>query len=167
VPLQRKEIAHLIQCGALDGLGASRAALLAEAEGNAAGGKQQFAFDFMAPQVTAESAAQRLAWEAHILGQPVSVHPLDVQPEVAPGGAALAVVAQLPRQAVQVAGVRLPGWTGGKGFFLSDRTHFCIAIPPRGVSNPPAWAVVRIRGRWLEDEWGSGWLQIEHMEQVG
>jgi DNA polymerase-3 subunit alpha len=167
VPLQRKEIAHLIQCGALDGLSASRAALLAEAEGNAAGGKQQFAFDFMAPQVTAESAAQRLAWEAHILGQPVSVHPLDVQPEVAPGGAALAVVAQLPRQAVQVAGVRLPGWTGGKGFFLSDRTHFCIAIPPRGVSNPPAWAVVRIRGRWLEDEWGSGWLQIEHMEQVG
>ena len=29
--LQSKEVTHLIQCGALDGLGASRAALMAEA----------------------------------------------------------------------------------------------------------------------------------------
>ena len=63
--------------------------------------------------------------------------------------------------------MRLPGWTGGKGFFLGDRTHFCIAVPPRGISNPPAWAVVRVRGRWLQDEWGSGWLQIEQLEQIG
>jgi hypothetical protein len=63
-------------------------------------------------------------------------------------------------------GVRLPGWTGGKGFFLSDCTHFCIAALPRGVSNPPVWAPVRIRGRWLEDGWGSGWLQVEQMERV-
>ncbi|HHY56874.1 MAG TPA: hypothetical protein GYA08_15725, partial [Chloroflexi bacterium] len=163
VALQRKEIEHLIQCGALDGLGASRAALLAQAEGDL----QQFAFDFMAQQVTPEGAAQRLAWEAHILGHPVSVHPLDVQPDAATDCTALVDVTRLPRQPVKVAGTRLPGWTGGKGFFLGDRTHFCIAVPPRGVSNPPAWAVVRIRGRWLEDEWGSGWLQIEQMEQVG
>ncbi len=169
VPLQRKEIAHLIQCGALDGLGESRAALLAAAEKGANGGAQQFAFDFMAQATPAEDAAQRLAWEEHILGQPVSVHPLDVQPDAAAGCTPLAAIAHMPRQtlprpAVQVAGVRLPGWTGGKGFFLSDRTHFCIAIPPRGSSNPPAWAVVRLRGRWLEDEWGSGWLQIEQIE---
>jgi DNA-directed DNA polymerase III PolC len=174
VPLQRKEIAHLIQCGALDGLGESRAALLAAAEKGANGGAQQFAFDFMAQATPAEDAAQRLAWEEHILGQPVSVHPLDVQPDAATGCTPLAAVAQIPRQtlprqtlprpAVQIAGVRLPGWTGGKGFFLSDRTGFCIAIPPRGSSNPPAWAVVRLRGRWLEDEWGSGWLQIEQIE---
>jgi DNA polymerase-3 subunit alpha len=167
VPLQRREIAHLIQCGALDGLGSSRAALLAEVEGVAAAdGKQQFAFDFMVQQASPESAAQRLAWEVHILGQPVSVHSLDVQPDVTAGCVSVAAVARFPRQAVQVAGVRLPGWTGGKGFFLGDRTHFCIVIPPRGVSNPPAWAVVRIRGRWLEDEWGGGWLQIEQMEYV-
>lgn len=163
VSLQRKEIVHLIQCGALDGLGASRTALLAQTEDDL----QQFAFDFMAQQVMPESAAQRLAWETHILGQPVSVHPLDVRPDAATGCTALVDAARLARQPVQVAGARLPGWPGGKGFFLSDRTHFCIAVPPRGVSNPPAWAVVRIRGRWLEDEWGSGWLQIEQMEQVG
>lgn len=162
VSLQRKEITHLIQCGALDGLGVNRAALLAAAEGD----QQQFAFDFMAQQVAPEDAAQRLAWEAHILGQPISVHPLDVRPDAAADCIALATVARLSRQPVQVAGVRLPGWTGGKGFFLGDRTHFCIAIPPRRVSNPPTWAVVRIRGRWLEDEWGSGWLQIEQMELV-
>lgn len=162
VPLQRKEIVHLIQCGALDGLGSSRAVLLTQAEGD----PQQFAFDFMAQQVASESAAQRLAWETHILGQPVSVHPLDLQPDATTGCTALVDVARLPRQPVQVVGARLPGWTGGKGFFLSDRTHFCIAIPPRGVSNPPPWAVVRVRGRWLEDEWGSGWLQIEQMERL-
>ncbi|MDQ1300904.1 MAG: polymerase subunit alpha, partial [Chloroflexota bacterium] len=32
VELQAKELMHLIQCGALDGLGASRAAMLQEAE---------------------------------------------------------------------------------------------------------------------------------------
>ncbi|HAJ34404.1 MAG TPA: hypothetical protein DCL15_01745 [Chloroflexi bacterium] len=163
VSLQRKELTHLIQCGALDGLGISRAALLAVAESD----QQQFAFDFMAQQIIPDSAAQRLAWEMYILGQPVSVHPLDVQPDAATDCLALAIVAQLPRQPVQVAGARLPGWTGGKGFFLNDRTHYCIAIPPRGMNTPPPWAVVRIRGRWLEDEWGSGWLQIEQMEEVG
>ncbi|HQY90884.1 DNA polymerase III subunit alpha [Caldilinea sp.] len=166
VPLQRKEIAHLIQCGALDGLGASRAALLAAAESSARGEMQQFSFDFMTRPVEAESAAQRLAWEEHILGQPISVHPLDLLQPAAEGVTSLVTVADWPRRAVQIIGVRLPGWTGGKGFFLNDRTHFCIAILPRGVSNPPVWAPVRIRGRWLEDEWGSGRLQVEQMERL-
>jgi hypothetical protein len=26
--------------------------------------------------------------------------------------------------------------------------------------------VLHIRGRWLEEEWGGGWLQIEAMERV-
>jgi hypothetical protein len=77
----------------------------------------------------------------------------------------LAAVAATLRQPVQVRGIRLPGWTGGKGFFLSDGVHYCIAIPPRGVTNPPPWTVVRISGRWLADEWGGGWLQIEQMEK--
>lgn len=167
VSLQRKEIAHLIQCGALDGMGENRAALLDEAERSDQAGVQQPAFDFMTRQVMAESAAQRLTWEQHILGQPVSVEPLDLLS--APGAefTPLAAVPAAPRQFVQVLGTRLPGWTGGKGFFLSDGARFCIAIPPRGVSSPPSWSVVRIRGRWLEDEWGGGWLQIETMEQTG
>ncbi len=166
VPLQRKEIIHLIQCGALDGLGESRAALLDEAERSGQAGAQQPAFDFMIQQVPAENAAQRLEWEQHILGQPVSVQPLDLLPEPGAAYTSLAAVAAAPRQPVQVRGMRLPGWTGGKGFYLSDGAHFCIATPPRGVNNPPSWAVVYIRGRWLEDEWGGGWLQIEAMERA-
>jgi hypothetical protein len=46
VELQKKEITHLIQCGALDGLGDSRAALLAEAADVArAGSAHQLGFD--------------------------------------------------------------------------------------------------------------------------
>ncbi|MFZ4849820.1 MAG: DNA polymerase III subunit alpha [Caldilinea sp.] len=167
VSLQRKEIAHLIQCGALDGLGESRAALLDEAEHNAAAGAQQVAFAFMAQQTPPEDAAQRLEWEQHILGQPVSVQPLELWPHVGDGCVTLAGAAAMSRQPVRVAGMRLPGWNGGKGFYLSDGVNFCSALPPRGVNNPPAWAVLHIRGRWLEDEWGGGWLQIEAMERVG
>ena len=39
VPMQAKEVQHLIQCGALDGLGESRAALLAEAADGFTGGE--------------------------------------------------------------------------------------------------------------------------------
>ena len=163
-PLQRKEITHLIRCGALDGLGESRAALLDEAGRSGIASARQAEFAFMAPQVKYESAEQRLEWEQHILGQPVSVQPLDLAPDVCASCISLAEVVAIPRQLVQVMGMRLPGWTGGKGFFLSDGKRFCIAVPPRGVSNPPTWATVCIRGRWLEDEWGGGWLQIEQME---
>lgn len=165
-PLHRKEITHLIQCGALDGLGESRAALLDEAGRSGIASAHQATFAFMAPQVKYESAAQRLEWEQHILGQPVSVQPLDLAPSARAGCISLAEVVTTPRQVVQVMGMRLPGWTGGKGFFLSDGERFCIAVPPRGVSNPPPWATVCIRGRWLEDEWGGGWLQIEQIERV-
>lgn len=165
-PLQRKEITHLIQCGALDGLGESRAALLDEAGRGGVASAQQATFAFMAQQVKHEGAAQQLEWEQHILGQPVSVQPLDLAPNARAGCISLAEVVATPRQIVQVVGMRLPGWTGGKGFFLSDSERFCIAVPPRGVSNPPPWAIVCIRGRWLEDEWGGGWLQIEQIERI-
>ncbi len=165
VPLQAKELAHLIQCGALDGLGASRAALLDDATHASPSGMQQMTFAFVAQQVAAETAAQRLTWEQHILGQPVSVHPLDLVPsrdESVP----LHDIARRPRQAVQVLGIRLPGWTGGKGFFLADRRDYVIAIPPKSIGNPAPWDVVHIWGRWLQDEWGSGWLQIERLEKA-
>ena len=77
VPLQHKELVHLVQCGALDGLGVSRAALLAEAiEAERAGSALQMAFDLGRQEVEPEPPAQRLAWEQQLLGQPVSVHSL-------------------------------------------------------------------------------------------
>ena len=89
--LQPKEVLHLIQCGALDGLGSSRAALLVEAEAiRRSGNAWQLTFDFAAPDVPPETPAQRLAWEHHLLGQPRQ-HPspgVDFRPVVrrhAPG----------------------------------------------------------------------------------
>jgi DNA polymerase III alpha subunit len=165
VPLQQKEVIHLIQCGALDRLGESRAALLAEAkEVQQAGSALQLTFGFARPEVQAESTAQRLAWERHVLGQPVSVHPLE--------GVELPEhlsLRQLPEQAgrrVTTAGVRLPGWTGGPGFFLGDGETFVIAKPRPGSETPPAWQPLLVHGRWLGDEWGSFWLQVEELARM-
>jgi DNA-directed DNA polymerase III PolC len=162
VPLQPKEVTHLVQCGALDGLGPSRAALLAEAgEIDQAGSALQMTFGFARPEVEAESPAQRLAWEQHLLGQPVSVHPLEVLelPEHLP----LRQLPESPGQRVTVAGVRLPGWSGGQGFYLGDRDTFVVA---RGAAAPAPWQPVLVHGRWLVDEWRGDWLQVEVMEEA-
>ena len=76
VALQNKEAVHLIRCGALDGLGSSRAGLLADLARYERGGLAQMGFAFLADETPAETAAERLAWEEQVLGQPVSVHPL-------------------------------------------------------------------------------------------
>ena len=164
VPLQEKEVTHLIQCGALDGLGESRSALLAEADRLRRAGVQQIAFGFMdeaAPP--AEDAAARLAWEQHLLGMPVSVHPLALAARAA-DGTTLAELGQAPGKAGRVAGVRLPGWTGGKGFFFHDGADFAIAVPPKGAANPPIWQPFVAHGRWRRDEWGGSWLEIEQLQ---
>jgi DNA polymerase-3 subunit alpha len=164
VALQSKEIQHLVLCGALDGLGDSRAALLAEAElAQRAGSARQMSFDFAQAPVAAESAAERFEWERRLLGQPLSVQPLDLVgdlPEVTP----LADLARRPsRQPLTVAGTRLPGWTGGPGFFLSDGRDFVIAQGEEGLARPEPWLPLLLRGRWRVDEWGFGWLQIEEL----
>jgi DNA-directed DNA polymerase III PolC len=171
VPLQQKEVAHLVQCGALDGLGESRAALLAEAaEIEKAGSALQMTFAFAQPEIEAEPATQRLAWEQHLLGQPVSVHPLEVadlaavdRPEPLP----LRRLAEMPGQRVTVAGVRLPGWSGGQGFYLGDGETFVVARTDPARPAPAPWRPVVVRGRWLDDEWRGSWLQVEEMERIG
>jgi len=166
VPLQQKELTHLIQCGALDGLGASRAALLADVK---AGGtvRLQLAFAFDEPTVDAESPAERLQWERRVLGQPVSVHPLATVNQM-PGGTVSfqTAAAQIGRR-VTVAATRLPGWTGGKGYFVDDGAQFVVAIGQEKVARPKLWTPVLLTGRWLVDEWGSGWLQVEEWKAMG
>lgn len=162
VPLMRKEWTHLIQCGALDGLGESRAALLTEAGAQHAGGDSgQLAFSFVAQAVLAEDAAQRLTWETRLLGMPVSVHPLaTIEASRRPA----MTLGELQRQGggtVTVAGTRLPGWTGGKGWFCGDEEHYVVAIPPKGMANPRPWRPIVLRGRWCNDEWGDCWLQVD------
>jgi DNA polymerase III subunit alpha len=70
------------------------------------------------------------------------------------------------RKPLTVAGARLPGWTGGPGFFLTDGSHFLFAHTPKSMKNPPAWKPVVARGRWLQDEWGVGWFQIAQIEPI-
>jgi DNA polymerase III alpha subunit len=167
VPLQHKEVVHLVQCGALDGLGGSRAALLAEAgEIQQAGSALQMTFPFAQPQVAAESPAQRLAWERHLLGQPVSVHPLEAVAAPLPEHLPLRQLAETKGQRVTVAGVRLPGWTGGPGFFLGDGQTFVVAKGDAARQAPPPWQPLLVQGRWLGDEWGTSWLQVEEIERV-
>lgn len=164
VPLQTKEAQHLIQCGALDGLGASRAGLLAELRDvQRAGSVQQMAFSFELAAVEPESAAQRLAWEQHVLGQPVSVNPLELMAAPSAGGKLLGALPDQAGRPATVAGYRLPGWTGGPGFFLADGSTFVVAVERQGLSRPRPWQPVLAGGRWLHDEWGSGWFQVEEL----
>ncbi len=167
VPLQEKEAAHLIQCGALDGLGESRAALLAKArEIRQAGSALQMTLGLAGPQVEAEPAAQRLAWERRLLGQPVSVHPLGVAADRLPPHLPLRRLSEQPGELVTAAGVRLPGWTGGQGFFLGDGDTFVTARGESALRAPSPWQPLLVQGRWMGDEWGTTWFQIEEIAEV-
>jgi hypothetical protein len=134
--------------------------LLAEAEEIArAGSVNQLAFSFAQPLVETESPAQRLAWERRVLGQPLSVHPLELVADRLPEHTPLRQLPAGPTGQVVVAGARLPGWTGGRGFFLGDGETFVVVQglePP-----PPVWDPLVIRGRWVEDAWGTLWLAAD------
>ncbi len=166
VELQEKEIHHLIRCGAVDDLGDSRAQMLAEADQLARAGSSRqlmFAFAELAPAAS-ETAAERLQWETELLGMPVSVHPRDL---ISTNETYIAL-RQLPQhrnQAVKLLGTRLPGWTGGKGFYFDDGDSFEMVIPdPRlnlGERERKSWQPLQLHGRWREDEWGGGWFQAE------
>jgi DNA-directed DNA polymerase III PolC len=167
VPLQHRELLHLVQCGALEGLGASRAALLAEAaEAERAGSTLQMAFDFGRRNVEPETPAQRLAWEQCLLGQPVSVHPLDLVTGHLPEHLPLRRLPDSTGRGVTVVGVRLPGWTGSQGFFLGDGDTFVTAKADRAAKAPPPWQPLLVRGQWLADEWGASWLRAEQIEKL-
>lgn len=165
VPLARKEWTHLVQAGALDGLGDSRAALLIEAGDACAGGNGgQLAFAFATEVVAADEASQRLAWEQRLLGLPVSLSPLATVAQRPP--IRLRSMRRVQGAEVEVAAVRLPGWTGGKGWFAADEDDFVIAIPTKGQNNPRPWKPVRLHGRWMQDEWGGGWIQVERWQPL-
>jgi hypothetical protein len=66
---------------------------------------------------------------------------------------------------VTVAGVRLPGWTGGQGFFLGDGDCFVIARGDAALRAPSPWQPLLLQGRWTDDEWGTAWFQVEEMKE--
>jgi DNA polymerase-3 subunit alpha len=172
VRLQAKEVTHLIQCGALDGLANSRTVSLVDAENVAAAGSAyQQAFTFVEGKIPSEAPAQRMEWERRILGLPVSVNPLSVVTDDLEHVTSLRKLPEIPNRVVAVAGNRLPGWTGGSGFFLSDGTTFINVIMDKAIlarrPKPPIWQPLLLRGRWRIDEWGGGWFQVEDIEELG
>jgi DNA-directed DNA polymerase III PolC len=167
VELQAKEAQHLVQCGALDRLGASRAEMLAQlADVRRAGSALQASFGFDAEPVAPDTPAERLAWETHLLGWPVSVTPLAALAGLPEGGVRLADLPATAGQPVTALGYRLPGWTGGKGFFLGDGQTYVTAIGPEGTANPRPWQPLAVAGRWRIDRWGrailaaAGWTPL-------
>lgn len=163
VELRPKEIDHLIRCGALDGLADSRAALLAEAEQIQRRSAAQMAFDFGAAAVPAESLGDRWAWESALLGLPVSAlsDPLALVRDALPPYLPLRALPGARNRPVTAAGVRLPGWTGGPGFFLGDGDTFVIVRGDKTAKSPPPWQPLVVRGRWIGDGWGGYWLQAD------
>jgi DNA-directed DNA polymerase III PolC len=171
VRLQEKEVRHLIQCGALDGLIPSRARGLKQlANVMSAGTPRQQTFAFIQPaDAPAESPAQRLKWERHILGLPISVHPLELIAQEHVDVMPLRTVVDYPNEDVDVSGIRLPGWTGGAGFFLGDgETFLNVKFSEKDSQRikPKEWAPIHVRGRWIVDEWGGGWLQADEVSDL-
>jgi DNA polymerase III subunit alpha len=167
VSLQAKEVDHLIRCGALDGLEQSRAELLVEAQQVArTGGGLQMLLPFDRPPVAAETAGDRLAWERHLLGLPVSVHPLEWVGVRPPDRVPLRALPDLAGRPISTAGARLPGWTGGDGFFLGDGDTLVLVRQPKGEPAPGPWEPVGVSGRWVCDSWGSCWLQAQRIEAL-
>ncbi len=170
VPLQEKELRHLVQCGALDGLGSSRGGLLSQVDTVArAGATQQMSFAFAPTDEATESASQRLEWESFILGQAISVHPLDTlenQPSEAVPLRDLTAGKVSRERTVTIAGIRLPGWTGGPGFFLGDQDFYITVRGDRDEAAPEPWRPLAIRGRWLADQWGTRWFQADSIREI-
>ena len=166
VPLTPKEIDHLIRCGALDGLGASRRAMLGEAKAGR-GGARQLRFDFLDEPTAAESPAERVAWETELLGQPLSVHPLALL-KLPRGTIPLRRLPNAHGKPVTVCAVRVPGWPGGGGMFIGDGEALVVARLDKSLaadrSRRPYWRPLRLNGSWRRDEWDGGWLQVEGIE---
>ena len=168
VDLRPKEIDHLIRCGALDGLAESRAALLAEAGQISRGSAEQMTFDFAAARRSPETLRQRWDWEAELLGLPVSAFadPLALVRERLPAHTPLAALADSRGRPTAAAGVRLPGWTGGPGFFMGDGETFVIVRADKTAKHPPPWQPLLVQGRWVGDGWGSFWLHADQISPV-
>ena len=130
-------------------------------------------FAFLAEADVAESSSERLTWESQLLGLPVSIHPLATVAR--PSGAVTirAAIAALQAQAslpaadsgkgrrLTVTGVRLPGWTGGPGFFLADEQCYVQAVGAQGERPPAAWLPIELTGQCAYDEWGGIVLHVE------
>jgi hypothetical protein len=103
-----------------------------------------------------------------LLGFPVSVHPLDLVRDRLPPHTPPKQLPGTRSGPVVTAGARLPGWTGGQSFYLSDADAFVSVRLQRkgGLHAPQPWQPVLVHGRWQRDEYGASWLAAERIEEV-
>jgi hypothetical protein len=67
---------------------------------------------------------------------------------------------------VTIAGVRLPGWGRGEGFYLWDGETWVAVRVNKSQKRPPSWEPLLLRGRWVGDEWGTCWLQAKEIRNT-
>ena len=165
VDLQNKEIVHLIQAGALDGLGANRPSMVAEAETlTRAGTARQMAFDFASGYAPPASRGQHLAWERRLVGYPLdTLRPWLAELRSETSGITPIRALGRSRGSVTVAGVRLPGWHRS-GYALWDGDSWEWTEVDPGQKAPPSWDPVVFHGHWQADRWGMGRLVIQRWE---
>ncbi len=162
VALQSKEIVHLVQSGALDGLGTNRNSMLQQAQQHAPAGQLSFGFidvvaDESAESSLGESAEKRAQWETRLLGFPISQNP--AQGKAQP-------IAEQPvsnGKSATICGMRLPSWRGG--FLLSDGSGIVEVMLPKGnrFQPPKRWSVATVSGFWRVDEVGTSWLEATNI----
>ena len=165
VGLQDKEVTHLIQAGALDGLGPNRPSMLVEAETLArAGTARQMAFDFAAGYAAPAPRSQHLAWERRLVGYPLeALRPWLAELRTRPSITPLASLGRA-RGGVTVAGVRLPGWHR-RGYAIWDGDSWQWTEVDPGQKAPPSWDPVLFHGHWQVDRWGMGRFIVQRWER--
>ncbi len=157
VPLREKELKHLVWCGALDGLGPNRNSM---GEMKVADNQMSlFGATEMVPEIEGESAMDRFAWELEILGMPFSVRPTDFLHEE--NSMPLAQLHQTSGR-VKTVGWRLPSFTGGKGFYVSDGEGLVLAWD-KSKRPVRSWEPMVLVGEWKRDRFGGEWLQVERV----
>jgi hypothetical protein len=173
IPLREKEIKHLTQCGALDGLGDNRITMLHHVErifrsGNA----RQLVFDFTEHLYNPNTLRQQLEWEKYTCGYPfkalVAIFATARQSGDIPGTPLLLdEVSQYPGKSVSTLAARIPGRSGGGSIYLWDGNTWVLAKINKPLKAPVVWDPLRVRGRWSRDKWGMAWFQIEAIQSLG
>lgn len=170
VEFHSPEIENLVRSGGCDGLAPHRShALHQVASAMEAGSpRQHWLPSFERPEPASESDADRLRWEREILGMPVSVFPHQVVRIDRSDQTPLRDLPKVGAGVHWILGSRLPGRTGGKGYYLFDGSDFILVrVDPESKgfrSRPKSWDAVMLSGRWVQDRWGGSWFDPESQE---
>jgi DNA polymerase III alpha subunit len=181
---RRVEIENLIKCGALDGLGSSRARLLAELEGRSPGQPMQLALPWgdtlnggKVPKSLEASRTgtltQDLAYEIETLGWPVSAHPTAPFAEqiAAQGAVRSDQLGDMAGNRVLVTGARMSLWGRRRGsLVLEDESGLLdVRQPSRGGLPPGSLGRLgpyQVWGRVQVDQSGDVTLLAERIKPL-